>query len=165
FKKEGNIIRNLVIRINDYWESLELLAISDVLIQGCGSSTVYESFAGMAPSVALPLHRPGHEQLIKAVGLKQCGAGEVLLTEAMHSDGNVIGELKRVGLSLEQLTTGSLEQNLRKIVENRDRYLSALQGLQSHFGSKEQIGKSVLLMSQGASAQEIIKEAGLEGLC
>jgi len=146
-------------------QHLELLAAADVLVQGNGSSTVYESIASGTPTVNIPLYRPAYEQILGGIGLAMYGAGELLLLPDVapgfeRLKPNLTKEARRVKTL--PFNPASLIEALQTILANYAAYEEGARSLQGYFGDSQTIANTVKDMAAGLDPFKIISRRRLK---
>ncbi|MBU0614804.1 MAG: hypothetical protein KJ601_01820, partial [Nanoarchaeota archaeon] len=145
-------------------DHMKTVALADIMIQGNGSATTYESIAAQTPMVCIPLNRPGYEQLIKGVGVELSGSGKVLFLDEVqdqlksfrdltHQDGN---------LPAKKYTTDSLVDAIGAVQKDYGNYKDALCGMQTYFADPYVTAQVLKDMSLGHEVQRIIRNNGLK---
>jgi len=151
-------------------EHLEKVACADVLLQGTGSGGTYESIRAARPIIALPLNRPGYEQVIKSMGIEILGGGKALYLKSVQDQVKSLVQMTtQYGHHLEGIgklcTTESMCNAVEYALSNKERCIQNLTDLDtkmSCFADPLKTAESLKMMAAGAEVAEIIRRCELK---
>jgi hypothetical protein len=151
-------------------EHLEKVACADALLQGTGSGSTYESIRAARPMIALPLNRPGYEQVIKGLGVEMFGGGKVLYLKSVQDQVKSLVQMAaQYGHNLEGIgeacTTNSLSEAVEYALSNKQKCIKNLTDLNTKmccFADPLKTADSLKMMAAGAEVSTIIRRCGLK---
>ncbi|MBR9704237.1 hypothetical protein GOV12_02405 [Candidatus Pacearchaeota archaeon] len=139
---------------------LGAVATADINIQGCGSGTTYEGIWAGNPIIALPLNRPGNEQIIKAIGVEKSGGGRALyLDDLLNTNGTKVF-FQEVGYNNSKtkvLNSNNLNNAISAVLKDSNKIRDSLQGMRKYFGRGNLIAAQVGAMAESLTVEDIQK--------